>query len=151
MRQLLAVLGSELLCKWHISNFKSDVSRPITGFQYFGNFQKNQKNTKIQQNLKNVHNDLLSFLYRHEVISSEISVRWGIYFHYFVNFQKNQKNTKIHQNFKNVKSDLLSFIHRYEVIWSEIRVRWTSYWQYWILNPFVKRISSTLKVLYLSQ
>ena len=32
MRQLLALLGSELLCKWYIFNFKSVVSRSITGF-----------------------------------------------------------------------------------------------------------------------
>ena len=64
MRQLLAVLGSKLLRKWYIFNFKSVVSRSITGFQYFGNFQKNQKNTRIQQNFKKYLSLGLSFFFQ---------------------------------------------------------------------------------------
>ena len=74
MGELLAVLGSQLPCKWHIFNFKSAVSQPITGFQYFGNFQKSQKNTKIQQNFKNVKSDLMTFLHRYEDISCHMGV-----------------------------------------------------------------------------
>ena len=79
MSELLAVLGSQLPCKWHIFNFKSAVSQPITGFQYFGNFQKSQKNTKIQQNFKNVKSDLLSFLDRYDVISTEMRATCASY------------------------------------------------------------------------
>ena len=75
MSELEADLGSESLCKTHISNFKSVVSQPIRGFHFLGNFQKNQKNTKIQQNSKNVKCNLLTFLHRYDVISSEIDVR----------------------------------------------------------------------------
>ena len=72
MGELLAFLGFGFLCKSHIFNFKSAVSQPITGVQYFGKFQKNEKNTKIEQNFKNVNSDLRSFLHRYEVISSGI-------------------------------------------------------------------------------
>ena len=47
MSVLLAVLGSELLWKMHSLGFKRAVSQPKMGFQYFGDFQTNQKNTKI--------------------------------------------------------------------------------------------------------
>ena len=72
MSELLALLGSKFLRKTRIFNFKSAVSQPITGVKNFGKFQKNEKNTKIEQNFKNVKSDLRSFLHRYGVISSEI-------------------------------------------------------------------------------
>ena len=75
-------LGSESLCKTHIFKFKSAVSQPIRGFHFLGNFHKNQKNTKIEQNSKNVKSDLLNFLYRYKVICSEMRVRLTSYWHY---------------------------------------------------------------------
>ena len=57
IRELLEILYSELLCKTHIFNFKIVVSQPIRGFQNYGNLQKNQKNTKFQENFKNLKND----------------------------------------------------------------------------------------------
>ena len=157
MSQLFAVLGSELLCKWYIFNFKSAVSRPITGFQYFGNFQKNQKNTKVQQNLKNLKSDLLTFLHQYKVILSDLGITSARLlavlgsqipckshiinfksavsqpiagFQNFRNFQKTRKKTKIQQIFKNLKSSLLSFVHQYEVISSEMEMTCASYWLY---------------------
>ena len=103
MSELLAVLGSESLCKTHIFKFKSAVLQLMTSFQYFGNFHKHHKNTKI------------------------------------------------HQNLKNVKTDRLSSLHRYEVISCDMKVIWASYSHYYVLNSFVKRISSSLKVLRISQ
>ena len=63
-----------LVGKSHMLNFKKAVSQPIRGFHFFGNFQKTQKNTKIQENFKNVKSDLLSFLHRYEAVSSEMVV-----------------------------------------------------------------------------
>ena len=40
--ELLAVLGSEFLCKWPVFNFKSAISQPITGFHYFGISKKSE-------------------------------------------------------------------------------------------------------------
>ena len=46
MSELLAVVCSEFLCKMHIFNFKTAVSQPIRGFQYFGNLQKKSEKHK---------------------------------------------------------------------------------------------------------
>ena len=46
MTELLAVVCSQFLSKMHISNFKTAVSQPIRGFQYFGNFQKKAEKHK---------------------------------------------------------------------------------------------------------
>ena len=72
MSEILEFSGFGVLCKSHIFNFKSDVFQPKTGNEYFGNFEKNVKNTKIEQNFKNVKSDLRSFLHRYKLISSEI-------------------------------------------------------------------------------
>ena len=51
MIELLAVLISELFCKWHILNGKSAVSQPITDFHYFGisrRLHKHRHSAKIQ-------------------------------------------------------------------------------------------------------
>jgi hypothetical protein len=72
MTEILELLGFEFLCKSHIFNFKSGATQPKTGVQYFGNFEKNVKNTKIEQNFKNVKSDLRSFLHRYKLITSEI-------------------------------------------------------------------------------
>ena len=76
MCELLASLGSQLPCKSHIFNFKSDVSQPITGVQYFGIFQKKVRKThnfsKLSQMSKVISRasciDMRSFL-----------VKWGSY------------------------------------------------------------------------
>ena len=62
MSELLAVLGSEFLCKRHISHFKGVVSLPIRGFNIQEISRKNRKkNTEIQQDFKNVKNDIHFF------------------------------------------------------------------------------------------
>ena len=127
MSELLTVVCSGFLCKTHIFNFKTAVSQPIRGFHFLANFQKNQKNTKIQQNSKNVKIDLPSFVYRYALISTRMRRRicdlWTLVgseflckthifnfkslvsqpimvFQYFGNLQKNQKNTKNSANFQ---------------------------------------------------
>ena len=74
MSEILELLGFGFLCKSHIFNFKSGVFQPKTGNEYFGNFEKNVKNTKIEQNFKNAKSGLLSFLRRYKVTSSEMRV-----------------------------------------------------------------------------
>ena len=74
MSKLEADLESESLCKTHIFNFKNAVFQPIRVFHFLGNFQKIQKNTKIQQKSKNVKCNHLSILHRYELILSEIEL-----------------------------------------------------------------------------
>ena len=82
MSEILEFSGFGVICKNNIFNFKSGVSQAKTGNQYFGNFEKNVKNTKIEQNFKNVKSDILSSLHRFEVISSAMCVRLSCYWHY---------------------------------------------------------------------
>ena len=82
LSELLAVLAFQTPCKSRIFNFKSTVSQPIAGFQYFRNFQKTRKNTEIQQNFKNVKSELFTFLHRYKVIPSHIEVTCASYCHY---------------------------------------------------------------------
>ena len=46
MGEILELLCFGFLCKNHIFNFKSGVSQPKTGVQYFGNFQKKWEKNK---------------------------------------------------------------------------------------------------------
>jgi hypothetical protein len=49
MGELLALLGSEFLCKTHIFNFKSAVSQPIRGFNIWGISKKIRKTQKLSK------------------------------------------------------------------------------------------------------
>ena len=69
-------VGSHLPCKTHFGNFKRAVSQPIIGFEYF---EKNEKITKNMENSKIAKSDLMTFLYRYDVITGELPSIWASY------------------------------------------------------------------------
>ena len=75
MSELLSLSAFDFLCKMHIFNFKSAVYQPISVYNIWRISKKNEQNTKIEQNFKNINSNLWSFLDRYEIISGEKRVR----------------------------------------------------------------------------